>query len=425
VTGTNTGKSWNSPLSSLHSAITSAQPGDEIWVKQGVLTPHATDATISFTLKSNISLYGGFQGSELTRAERNWTAYPCTLSGQLTSGNTDNIMTVPATVEYVVIDGFVFKGAVTSLASPWGGALLCKGDNVTISNCTFSSNTAFNGGGAAYISGSGVTFSSCTFDSNNVTASSGTLPVTCGGALLFDNAASGKIEKSVFAANRSNFCGGAVSFFNTTGGTIDACAFYKNNSASWAGAVYSAGNLTVTNSVFSANYAHSAGGAIHCGAASVSKIVNCTFNDSVGPAEANLGVAYGLSVDLRGVDTVAYCIVKQRGTFPAGRDDALIYMTNAQGYFTHTAYEKYAGVAGLGSNNVSLNAADAGFVSPDSPAGDDGLWFTIDDGLMLDATSPCRDTLTSVDAAVAPPASDILGTARPQNAKYDLGAYER
>src|SRR5690606_18002956 len=63
--GSQTGKSWQNAFTELRDALAAVIPGQEIWVATETYTPTDTgDRTRSFTLKSNVALYGGFIGNE-------------------------------------------------------------------------------------------------------------------------------------------------------------------------------------------------------------------------------------------------------------------------------------------------------------------------------------------------------------------------
>ncbi|MCC7466639.1 MAG: hypothetical protein IT261_10230 [Saprospiraceae bacterium] len=64
ASGMNDGSSWSHAYPNLHAALTAAQPGDEIWVAQGVYYP-ASDANRDtfFNLPSGVRLIGGFFGN--------------------------------------------------------------------------------------------------------------------------------------------------------------------------------------------------------------------------------------------------------------------------------------------------------------------------------------------------------------------------
>jgi len=64
------GSDWSSAFTSLITALDSASYGDEIWVAQGIYTAGIT-VTNSFTMVPGVSVYGGFDGTELSLDERN------------------------------------------------------------------------------------------------------------------------------------------------------------------------------------------------------------------------------------------------------------------------------------------------------------------------------------------------------------------
>ena len=73
--------SWATAATSLQDALELAVSGDEVWVAQGTYTPDpdatATDydRDASFILREGLRLYGGFDGTELTDADRDQRDY--------------------------------------------------------------------------------------------------------------------------------------------------------------------------------------------------------------------------------------------------------------------------------------------------------------------------------------------------------------
>ena len=69
--GANNGSNWTDAYTDLQDALGAAAEGDEMWVAEGMYKPTSgSDRTISFDLVSGVALYGGFNGTEATRDER-------------------------------------------------------------------------------------------------------------------------------------------------------------------------------------------------------------------------------------------------------------------------------------------------------------------------------------------------------------------
>ncbi len=122
---TGNGASWSNALANPQAALAIASPGDEIWVAAGTYHPAPPPASqtqgreVSFALKTGVSLYGGFAGTETSRAQRNWAASLTILSGDLLdndgpdwSNRIDNSFhVVTATnVQQCTLDGFTITG---------------------------------------------------------------------------------------------------------------------------------------------------------------------------------------------------------------------------------------------------------------------------------------------------------------------------
>lgn len=98
---TRSGMSWAEARSTLTQTMDAAQAGDEIWVAAGEYREH-------LEVKPNVALYGGFEGFESARDERDWLQHPTVLNG-----TTNGIVVLiseggPATV----VDGFTIQNGL-------------------------------------------------------------------------------------------------------------------------------------------------------------------------------------------------------------------------------------------------------------------------------------------------------------------------
>lgn len=168
------GSSWSSAFRHLQDALEEAEARlaggcgctVEIWVKEGTyypdrsrLAPGGTgDRSASFELLDEVAVYGGFEGTETTLAQRSHTIRS-TLSGAIGDGpNTGSIHVVDAstgsstTADRTRLDGFVITGGDCSdQASPEnrGAGLHMSAANVTVVNCILTRNLAGEGGAAS------------------------------------------------------------------------------------------------------------------------------------------------------------------------------------------------------------------------------------------------------------------------------------
>lgn len=265
----NNGTGWGDAFATLTRALTEAEDSDEIWVKAGVYRPtDDTDRTKSFTMKDGVDLYGGFDGTETLREDRDWTNNVTILCGDIgvEDDMTDNSYNVVVGAN-ARLDGFTIRNGYadgSSLATYSGGGL--RGNNINamiVANCMFTNNHArgtshLTRGGAAYFGGTGNPDS------------------------LWIN--------TVFVDNFCTRRGGAISADSPLG-TFDNCRFYGNStSSSGGGAVELRSNAAVpvmatfTNCVFIGNFSDpcsfsgAGGGAVR--AESPGIFVDCWFEDN-------------------------------------------------------------------------------------------------------------------------------------------------
>ena len=258
--------SWATALNDLQAALTAAQPGDEIWVQQGVYKPHPTNRAVSFNLKNGVALYGGFTGVEQSLLQRN-PALTSTLSGEInTAATTDNSYNVVRAINVnstAILDGFLITAGQAlggaGFTSAYGGGLFLDaslGNSPTIRGCTFTNNAANFGGGAIYIVGGTITIDRCFFFGNRISGSSGT--------------------------------GGAIGLGVVVGAdlTLTNCVFAQNFTLSAAGGGAISANSGAMLKVYSSTFYNNSAptGTVLVGAPALANFRNCIFNGPGGAA---------------------------------------------------------------------------------------------------------------------------------------------
>ena len=247
---THDGKSWATAFTSLQPALTNAVSGDSIWVAQGIYKPtQGVGRAATFILKSGVSLYGGFTGTETLLSQRNWTTNFTVLSGDLDGNDTTdshgidtsaanivgnnayNVVTASGLSNNTVIDGFFITGGSangTSFPNNVGGGLYnASSDILTLNDDNFSGNqTSFYGGGM-------YTNLNTTTSLTNVTFT-GNAAVDGGGGLA--NYGSPTLNHVTFSSNQA-FWGGGMYNDHAAGPSL-VNVILSDNTASWGGGMY-------------------------------------------------------------------------------------------------------------------------------------------------------------------------------------------
>ncbi|TCO07764.1 choice-of-anchor Q domain-containing protein [Natronoflexus pectinivorans] len=173
------GASWSDAFGTIHEALEFALPGDEIWVASGTYYPvevsnpssiSAAERETALQLKTGISIYGGFGGTEVSRNHRNYWANQTIISGDL-SGNGSyanssinlfkNTGTEERPIEVgAILDGFIFEHAAQS-------AIVNKNASPSIRNSVFRNNQGINGGAISNHDGSSPFFYHVLFHKNS------------------------------------------------------------------------------------------------------------------------------------------------------------------------------------------------------------------------------------------------------------------
>lgn len=261
------GLDWISAYDDLQSALSQAStfnsdgnPAtdvDAIWIAEGTYKPTAElepgDArSASFSLLDGVTLYGGFDGTETTLAERDWTAHITTLSGDLGTldDNSDNAYTVAYCGENIesAIDGVSITGGNADdgytgshIERSCGGGI-CNWGTLTVTNSTLLGNSANYGGGIYSYNGT-LMVTNCTLSGNSASQRGG--GISNNGAMTITNC--------TISGNSASFYDGGISNNGTM--TLTNCTLSRNSAWLHGGGISNNGTLTITNCTLTSNSA--------------------------------------------------------------------------------------------------------------------------------------------------------------------------
>jgi len=201
------GTSWQNAYRDLNSALANASNGDEIWVASGTYPP-GTVRSDSFEIERGVSVYGGFDGTETNRGDRNITQNLTILSGDVGTAGKSYQVIVNQSSEQVRLDGIIVQGGDTTGSpnnSDGGGIYNQSGKKLLLENVIVQNNVASDDGGGIRNDGELIILNS-TVANNQANGSDLT---TGGGGLLNTVGATATIIGSTFSGNQS-LRGGAI-----------------------------------------------------------------------------------------------------------------------------------------------------------------------------------------------------------------------
>jgi predicted outer membrane repeat protein len=414
--------SWTNACE-LSYALANAVSGQEIWAAVGVYKPTSSiDRTVSFVLTNGVGLYGGFAGTETSREQRDPAANGTILSGDLLGNdigfanneeNSYHVVIGSNTDNSAVLDGFMIRGgnANGGVRGYFGGGIYSASGSPTLTNLTFSSNSATYQGGGMYNSASGSpTLINVTFSGNTAEAGGG----------MFNASGSPTLTNVSFSANSASSSGGGM--YNGSSATLTNVTF-RNNTASAGGGMYNYhSSTTLTNVTFSGNTSTNRGGGIYNSVYSSPTLTNVTFsgNTAINQGGAMYNIAL-VNPRLTNVTFSGNSAASGGGIYNVGPNSSVIDDTILWGDGTEvvngTPIIKDSVVQGgcpSGASCTNVIASDP-LLGPLQNNG--GLTQT----LVLGAGSSAIDTggLNSTCAE-----TDQRGVVRPQGAQCDAGAYE-
>ena len=297
ASGNNDGTSWADAYTNLQTALDNAGASD-IWIATGTYSTSAvgSDTMAVYAVRSATNLYGGFSGTESSLDDRDITANPTILSGDINGDDVagdlennrsdnsfhvlyiDSLLTGP-----IVIDGLTFSGGQTSatdnsvLFNRAGGGIIGLSP-VLVRQCTFTNNFGRSGGGIYLLmDANGSVIEDCLFEGNASNSQSA--------GIMFNTLSNTQVNNCVFTNNQTNR--GVIYPLFSDNVMVSDCEFIENSNIDG----FSAGifnwqptNFKISGCTFTDNDALN-GGAIFVNASQVASmnpqnyiIENCTFS---------------------------------------------------------------------------------------------------------------------------------------------------
>jgi parallel beta-helix repeat protein len=469
--GNKDGTRWEDAYDEATFPVAIASPdtvaGDEFWVKKGVYRPvipanpdniTEDEENKSFVLKDGVALYGGFDGTKASSADRDPARNLTVLTGDLENNDTNKAGGVTVSADQIkgtnsicvvstdsgcgpttVLDGFTVTAGDNDND---GGGMVNHTSSPTVTNCVFSGNRAHYGGGMYNSSFSNPTVTNCTFSGNSAIGY-----LSHAGGMLNDHS-SPTVTDCVFSGNNAEQTGGGMCNFNVSSPDVTDCAF-SGNSSKYGGGMYNEdSSSTVTNCTFSGNKASNQGGGMHNYDKSTPTVTNCTFS---GNTANNGGGMYNYD---KSNSIVTNCTFSGNS---AQSDGGGVFNHNSSPTVTNCTFSgnKAPNQGGgmynynCGGDPVVTNCIfwgdTGGEILSDLYSSPDVTYCVVQGGYtgtgnldgdpllgpLADNGGPTKThALTFGSSAIDKGATietiscDQRGVARPQGAKFDIGAYE-
>lgn len=270
ATGSGDGSSWANAFTDLAAALDAAEAGNSVWVADG---RYVTPADTSFVINKELTLLGGFNGTETDAGDADASANLTILSGDVAGDDVEGVydsitrmdnqrvlfvadtVTTGASSFTATVSGFTIRdgnrnGFVEGFLGPFAGGGLFATGQVIASNLIFEYNYSDFGSAIAVLNlnADGSTFSDITATNN-----------FSGDRWIFYNRNTDDvvIRKSAFGgANEGTTPNGMVFSLDVIDFTVEDCTFDDIQTTGRGGAVHVEGvagtatvsNVTVTNS---------------------------------------------------------------------------------------------------------------------------------------------------------------------------------
>ncbi len=261
--GTGDCSTWTAACT-LQTALTNATSGDEIWVSAGRYKPTTgTDRAATFQLKNSVAVYGGFDGTEILRDQRNFKTNISILSGDLNGDDVGLTNTAENTYHVVtgatgaILNGFTItqgnaNDGITCTNTGCGGGMFNYQSNPTLTNIIFINNSANRGGGMSNDDNSNPSIINVAFINNSA---------GWGGGGMYNYANSNPVViNTTFNSNLAVYGAGMFNYGSSP--NLTNVTFISNSASNYEGGMgnWYGSNSVLTNVTFSNNFAYYGGG---------------------------------------------------------------------------------------------------------------------------------------------------------------------
>lgn len=407
--GANDGTSWTNAYNNLQDAILNPCL-DTIKIAMGIYKADINNRDISFAINRGIKIYGSYPNTGFpTDAQRNINTHPTILSGDIgilndSTDNTKTLLKISCMDTSVVVDGIIIEKAKGEFPSYGGGINATNNKDLKLNNIILRNNYAFHGS-AIYSTNNNIEISKCIFSKNTADGK---------GALNISNSISGnmsKVKNSIFINNFSNQSGGGV--YCSTNTIFENSLLHKNNSR--------------------------IGGGVYVEGDNQAKFTNCNFikNNTISSSSGgSFGIGLHVSLGNGGIFSnpiIRNCIFSQNtlvNNYYTNNQSDWCMATQGFGGVQYNQpinidYSATISIGATGNNNYAYNNISPDnvfFTNIDDAIGPDNKWFTQDDGLI---PTICSMSYNKGDNAyVTNIPFDILDSVRVKNNIVDIGAYE-
>jgi GEVED domain/Secretion system C-terminal sorting domain len=410
------GLNWSGAYNSLQKAIQN-NCADTIRVAKGIYKPASNSRDSSFNIYSGITLLGGYPDTgNPGEADRNVNTNPTILSGDIgiandTADNSLSVVKVHCPDTTVILDGLIIEKGNANVNGSSGAGIQSIGNrHLRINNCIIRDNFANTGGG------------------------------------IYSYYASMTVSKTVLRNNSSGYWGGGGFYLSDAYMVIGGLPWtpftrFKNSVISdntgsggiifGTGVMVTVDNISFENTIFYKNEG-SDGAGLRLVYNPYVKIINCDFvrNNSI---TLTPGVAIRVEnpYNYGTLNTYVHNTIFWDNRVLGGPG---MYLNNDFNWDNGSSHQEtipyqnltYSGLSGSGSQTGygpgNIGTPSNAFRDVENGKGPDNIWMTTDDGLQISNCSATIDKGNNLHVLNIP--KDIGDSARIQNQRVDIGAYE-